>query len=156
MKSIVLYASRYSNTERIAQTIAEVLREAGEVRLIKAEEAKQGELKSVDLLVVGCPVEKHHGYEEVEAFLKKLPTHELSGVTAATFETKYRGIAQLEHTVSGDMAQELRRAGAKQLRGKEWESFYVTKPDGPLFEGEEERARDWARQLMEQAQRHAA
>jgi flavodoxin len=58
MKSIVLYDSQYGNTEKIAQTIHDVLAKQGDVTLLHVTEFKPGMLGGVDLLIVGSPTQR--------------------------------------------------------------------------------------------------
>jgi flavodoxin len=54
VNSIVIYGSRLGNTRKVAEAIAGVLRERGDVRLLPAEEASTVAPRSGDLLLVGA------------------------------------------------------------------------------------------------------
>jgi flavodoxin len=59
MNSIVICGSRFGNTRKVAEAIAGVLRERGDVRVLAAEEASAVVPHPGDLLVVGGPTEGH-------------------------------------------------------------------------------------------------
>src|SRR5215471_14075538 len=88
MNSIVIYGSRFGNTQRIAEAIAGVLQERGSVRLLPAEEASSVLPRHGDLLVVGGPTEGHTLTPAVRRYLEALRPHGLWGVKAAAFDTR--------------------------------------------------------------------
>ncbi len=57
MKVVLVYDSKYGNTERIAQAIAKGLAEAGltEVRVLWVAKACEDDFHDVDLWVIGSP-----------------------------------------------------------------------------------------------------
>ena len=59
MKSIVIYASRYGNTRRIAEVITETLHSHGEAQLFPADEVLSVLPTGIDLVVIGGPTEVH-------------------------------------------------------------------------------------------------
>ena len=67
MKSIVIYASRYGNTQRIAEAITEALQTHGEAQLFPADEALPVLPKGIDLVVIGGPTEVHRMTKPVAA-----------------------------------------------------------------------------------------
>jgi flavodoxin len=59
MNSLVIYGSRYGNTQRIAYAIAAGLRAWGKVEGLEAEKADGIRLHGYDLVVLGGPTEGH-------------------------------------------------------------------------------------------------
>jgi hypothetical protein len=55
MKMVIVYDSRYGNTEQMARAMAERLGKNGPVRLVAAGAAGERDLVGSDLLVVGGP-----------------------------------------------------------------------------------------------------
>lgn len=53
MKTLIVFDSRFGNTEKIAQDIRDAI--SSEVRMLRPKEANLDELGSVDLLIVGSP-----------------------------------------------------------------------------------------------------
>jgi flavodoxin len=147
MNVLVIYDSTYGNTEEIAQAIADALADAGSVRLLRANKVQPSDLQDVDLLVVGCPTHKRRPTPAIEAFLHCIATTSLSEVSAAAFDTRYRKPRLLTGSAAGRLAKSLRQAGTDIVAPAE--SFFVVSREGPLQEGESERAADWARQILD-------
>ena len=153
MNSTVVYASRYGNTRRIAEAVADVLRTRGDVRLLQVEglAALPG---GTDLLVVGGPTEGHGMTPEVGRCLDRLGAAGLLGTTAAAFDTRLHWPRWLSGSAAADIARRLRRAGASVLEPEG--SFLVTMREPALEPGELERAMEWAQALAETAAPAAA
>jgi len=143
----VIYDSTYGYTEQVAQAIADALADAGSVRLLRANKVQPSDLEGVDLLVVGCPTHKRRPTPAIEAFLHCIATTSLSEVSAAAFDTRYRKPRLLTGSAAGRLAKSLRQAGTDMVAPAE--SFFVVSREGPLEEGESERAADWARQILD-------
>lgn len=71
MNALVIYDSQYSNTERIALTIADALGKSGQVQIVRVDSARSTELQEVDLLVVGCPTQGGSRPPPYSPFLKE-------------------------------------------------------------------------------------
>ncbi len=65
----------------------------------------------------------------------------------ATFETCYKEPAWQRGAAAKKMAAKARKVGGQLVA--EPESFFVVGREGPLEEGDEERAKEWARALLE-------
>jgi flavodoxin len=150
MKSIVIYGSRFGNTEKVAEAIAGVLRERGDVLLLPAEEASTFVPHPGDLLVVGGPTEGHTLTAPVQRYLEVMEEHGLWGVNAAAFDTRVGWPRWLSGSAAHPIARRLCRLGAS-IVGPEG-SFLVTRQNPALLPGELERARDWAAALAEAAE----
>mgnify|MGYP000617645881 FL=1 len=156
MKAIVIYDSQFGNTEKIAQTIRDALTDTAETRLMRASSVAPRDLMAADLLVVGSPTQRFHATEPVDRFLKGTS---LRGMRAAAFDTRFdmddvdSRALRLAVKVAGDsayaaprIAAVLEKAGATMVVAPE--GFIVTDTEGPLREGELERAAEWARGLL--------
>ncbi|HXH96568.1 MAG TPA: flavodoxin domain-containing protein, partial [Gaiellaceae bacterium] len=93
MNALVLYDSKYGNTERIAETIALVLQEALTTRLASIDEVDDCEewLRGVDLLVVGGPTHRHGISDPLKTPLACLADSALGGIRVAVFDTRVPG-----------------------------------------------------------------
>ncbi|HEY3081220.1 MAG TPA: flavodoxin domain-containing protein [Chloroflexota bacterium] len=145
MKSIVVYESRYGNTERLARAVAASLEAAGPVRLVEAAGLTTLDLDGVELLVVGGPTEGHGTSATLRAALERLGSDALGGVAAAAFDTRFRWIRLLTGSAAAGIAKILQENGARLVAPPE--SFFVKPSYGPLLDGEVERAGDWAKTL---------
>lgn len=154
MRSIVIYASRYGNTRRLAEAIAEALHTRGDVQLLPADEVSSLQTDKIDLLVIGGPTEVHGMTPPIARIFKGLRRHALAGVATATFDTRIRGARWMTGSAASGMSRKLRHLGARLIAQEE--SFFVAGRNSPatgetpqLEPGEEERAMQWAASLAE-------
>jgi flavodoxin I len=147
MDILVIYDSTYGNTKEIAQAIADALAEAASVRLLRANKVQPSDLQGVDLLVLGCPTHRQRPTSAIQAFLESIPATSLSEISAAAFDTRYHKPRLLTGSAARRVAKHLRKAGASVEVPAQ--SFFVVSREGPLEEGELERAAAWARQILD-------
>jgi flavodoxin len=164
MNAVVIYESVYGNTRAIAEAVAEGL---GAAEVVPVHEASH--LDGIELLVVGGPTHVHglptrrsrqmaveavreDGGAHVEpgaveepglrAWLRNLARAE--GVRAAAFDTRLDRSPWLTGVASRGIAKRLRARGYEVIA---CESFLVEDSEGPLEEGELDRARQWGVEL---------
>ncbi|MGD9145116.1 MAG: nitric oxide synthase [Anaerolineae bacterium] len=157
MKAMVVYDSVFGNTGRVAQAIGEGLGSPEEVEVRQVGDVQPGQFAGLTLLVVGSPTRQFSPTGATTSLLKSIPNDGLEGVKVAAFDTRYRE-AEIEKVrilaflvkIFGYAAKPI--ADRLEKKGGELavppEGFYVTDTEGPLFEGELERAADWARQIL--------
>jgi flavodoxin I len=146
MKALIVYDSVYGNTEKIARAIAEAVTPSGEVKVLGAGEADPSELESTELLIVGSPTHGGRPTPAVQNFLKKVP--KLQGVNVAAFDTRITAkLVKVFGYAAGRIANNLKKKGGNLIASPE--GFFVTGGQGPLKEGELERAADWAKGILE-------
>ena len=105
------------------------------------------DLKDVDLVVMGTPTHNMNLPEAVRPVFEQLPKRILRGMPVAAFDTSYKMSAFLSRfTASKKLARKLRKLGGKRIVPPE--TFHVVARQGPLYEGELERAQDWASSIM--------
>jgi flavodoxin len=157
MKSMVIYDSLYGNTEKIAQTITNVLSTQAEVVIQRVGEVKMEQLHGVDLLIIGSPTQKFRATTAIKDFLIKIPTKGLKGIKIAVFDTRLTqsnidGTPVLPYFVkmfgyaAEPIATGLKKKGGELIVPPE--GFYVEGTEGPLQTGELERAAEWAKKLF--------
>ncbi|NMB72461.1 MAG: flavodoxin [Bacteroidales bacterium] len=141
MKTLVLFDSIYGNTKIIAETIAGELGENAKALSVLDFNAK--ELEGTGLLVAGSPINAWKPSERMGQFLASLDKNQLKGIKAASFDTRVNIL------IHGDAAKKiaygLKKAGAQIIT--EPNVFFVQGKEGPLAEGEAEKAADWARSI---------
>ena len=149
MNALVVYHSLYGNTKLVAEAIAGVLQEAGTARTLSADALEATELQGVNLVVMGTPTHKMNLPKEVQPVLQALPKRSLRGVPTAAFDTSYKMSALLSRfTAAKRIDRKLRKLGGKRLVPPE--TFHVHEHhEGPLFDGEIERAQRWAGSILE-------
>ncbi len=163
--AIVVYESMYGNSHAVADVIAEGL---GAATVLPVHDAVD-RVGDARLLVVGGPTHMHgmattrsrqmaaaaaqeDGGEKVEpgategpglrAWLRDLPAGD--GVRAAAFDTRLDRSRWMTGVAARGIARRLRSRGY-ELIGTE--SFLVEDAEGPLADGELDRARAWGAQL---------
>jgi flavodoxin I len=150
MKTIIIYDSLYGNTEQIAQAIGSGL--TGEVNIVRVGDVKASELKTFDLLIVGSPVHGGRATPNIDALIKQLPAHALEGKRVVAFDTRFeleeqgiglRLLMSMIRYAAERIAKELVKKGGRLVA--EPEGFIVEQKEGPLKQGELERARNWAK-----------
>ena len=156
MKALVVYDSIHGNTEKIARAIAEALATGAEVDVLRVGEAKPAQLVGLDLLVAGSPTHGSMASPAMKSWLKALAPSSLRGVKVAAFDTRVAAsevnsrVAAVFIRLFGYAAEPIGSSLAK--RGGKLiipaEGFCVKDTEGPLSEGEIERAAAWAQQIL--------
>jgi flavodoxin len=148
MNALVLYDSRYGNTERIAEAVALALQEELPTRLAAVDEVDDcAALVAVaDLLVVGGPTHRHGVSDPLRAAVERLDERALDGVRAATFDTRLHGARVLTGSAAVRLGRLLRHRGAWLVVPPA--SFLVDSGTGPLGPGELDHAREWAQDVL--------
>ena len=164
MKAIVVYDSVYGNTEQIALAIADALETQAEVAHFRISDVQAEQLAGVELLIVGSPTQRFRSTAVISSLLKGLADKSLKGVKVAAFDTRLT-MGKIEETpalaffvrlfghsayAAKPIADMLKKKGGKLIVPPE--GFYVEGMEGPLAQGELERAANWARQILQKAQ----
>lgn len=155
MKALVVFESFFGNTEKIANAVAGGLAARGEVTVRKVTDLRPDELKTFDLVVVGSPTRGFQPSDGTKALLKALPAGTLQGVKVAAFDTRMdvkevnNAFLTFMEKIFGYAAEPIGRALVKAggtLVGKP-QGYFVHGSEGPLWDGELERAAAWGEQL---------
>jgi len=152
MKGIVVYDTSYGNTKKIAETIAETLKESGiEVDLFDVKDVKKLSGKDYDFLVLGSPTKFGTMSLTMKFFLGKVKSEEWMNKPFAAFDTEnpenveQARLQKKEWSAAEKIAEKLRERKMNQplpvLKA------LVLGQKGPLVDGEVERTEDYARQL---------
>jgi flavodoxin len=146
MKALVAFHSLFGNTKQLAEVIAAQLGEEASVSVKPLRIVTPTDVQGLDLFVLGTPTHKLGIPAEASAALGRLPSRSLKGVKVAAFDTSLHvfWFVDLFHA-SGQLLSRLRRLGGKPVAAAE--VFWVEGMQGPLADGELERAKAWARQL---------
>lgn len=160
MNALVIYDSAYGNTAQIARAIGDALGSPAEVATLQAGEVTPDHLTGLSLLIVGSPTQRFSSTPATKNILDRIPEHALKGVKVAAFDTRFTrehmksvsSVLSFSAGLVGDSAYAAKSiaAGLKKKGGElvaPPEGFYVKDTEGPLLEGELERAADWARQV---------
>jgi flavodoxin len=134
-KAVVIYDSGFGNTEKVANALAEGMKEEGvKVDCIKVDEVDVNSLSEYDLLAIGGPTHIRGVSKPMKAFLEKLRSVDMKGKKAFAFDTK------VQAWWAGSAGKGIEK-GLKRLRMsivKPHSSAIVTGREGPLAEGTRE------------------
>lgn len=149
-QSLVLYDSAFGNTAKIAEAIASGLG----TRAVMAKDMPQETLRGLQLLVLGSPTQGGTMTPYLQQYCKDMPAGLLKSVKIATFDTRLEGQEQtawlkLLMKVIGYAAPKI----SSKLMSKGAElvtdpiGFIVSGKEGPLKDGELDRAHIWGESL---------
>lgn len=145
MNAWVVYDSQYGNTEKIARAVGSAL--GPDARVMRAGGVDPADLERVDLLVVGSPTHGGRPTEAVQGLLDRLKGSLPAGMRVAAFDIR---LAAKWVRIFGYAGPKI--AGALEEEGENLvapaEGFVVKGREGPLKDGELERAAGWARELV--------
>ncbi len=142
MNILILYDSKFGNTERLAVAMQAAMGSQHRVSS-RALVSAPTDAAHYDLVLVGGPTHAHGASQPLKQALHQLPSGSLKGVPVAVFDTRFRMPRALTGSAAGVAAKLLRKAGAEVVDAPE--SFFVTRGSPPeLDPGEDVRAATWA------------
>lgn len=146
MKAIILYDSRFGNTEKVAKSLEIGLKAAGLIETVLCTNTSDilsvNSLKEYDILCIGAPTENMSASKSMKEFIAKLKGTDLSGKYGFAFDTK------LDSRFSGSAAKyiekELVNQGLRIIAPRESAIVFSIKERGAIVgarlkEGEEKR-----------------
>ena len=155
MKVRVVYDSVFGNTEQVARAIGEALGPRGDVETVRVGDVQAEELTGLDVLIVGSPTRALRPTGTTTKLLQAIPRGGLVGVKVAAFDTRisttdinsraFGVMVKLFGYAADPIAKRLRKKGGELVVAPE--GFFVEDTEGPLKEGELERAVEWTRQI---------
>jgi flavodoxin len=156
MKTVIIYDSYFSNTEKIAKAIYNSLKDdKGEIHILNVKDFKPKILDNTTLLIIGSPTRAFRPTEAVVNMIKEIPNGSLNCTNVVAFDTRI----DLEKIDSKILAFFVKLFGyaapviQKELIKKggisitEPMGFFVEDKEGPLTKGEEERAKKWTEEI---------
>ena len=158
MKAIVIYHTRFGNTERIAKSLEMGLKEASgiedvvctNVRDIVSALDDDDSLKEYDIICIGAPTEGFSAPKPIKEFLAKLKRANLAGKYGFAFDTKVD--SKLSGSAAKFIEKELKSQGLQIIAPRESAIVFALKEMGEitgarLKEGEDERFKHIGLQL---------
>ena len=170
MRALLVYESMFGSTAAVSEAVAAGLRDAGlEVEVQEVRSAPAARDVAFDLLVVGGPthafslsrpstraeaVRQGAGAELAATGLREWlealgPREDAARRPAAAFDTRVTKVRNLPKAASTRAAHLLRRHGYRLVSRPT--PFLVDDTQGPLVEGELERARGWGGEIARAA-----
>jgi flavodoxin len=153
MKTLIIYFSKFGNTRRVAEAMAETLKQAGETRIINIDHLTASGFEGVDLVVVGSPTHAFSVPPVVRSTLAALPAGILAGKSVAAFDTTVRLWPLRLMRASPKLLRQLGQLGGTPIALPQ--TFFVrtssTQQPGEtdlLLGGQIDRAKEWAGQIL--------
>ena len=147
MNALIVYFSKFGNTKLVAAAIASPLEAEGSARLISADRLTPSDLTGVDLVVMGSPTHRMNLPDDLRPLFKTLPRRLLRDKRVAAFDTSYKMSRWLARfTAARKLDRKLRKLGG--MRAVAPETFHVVEREGPLYDGELERAERWGQSIL--------
>ena len=156
MKALVVYESFFGNTEKIARAVAKGLAANYEVTVLRVSEVNVDQFRDFDLVAVGSPTRGFQPSDGTKALIKNLPAGALQGKKVAAFDTRMdvKEVKNLLLTVlesifgyaAEPIGKALNKAGGTLALKPQ--GFFVHGSEGPLWDGEIERAEKWAEKAV--------
>jgi flavorubredoxin len=155
MKTIVLYDTRFGNTERIAKSLETGLKEASGIQDVVCTNVRDvvsaiDSLKEYDIICIGAPTEGFSAPKPIKEFLGKLKRVNLAGNYGFAFDTKVD--SKLSGSAAKFIEKELKSQGLQIVAPRESALVFALKEMGTitgakLKEGEEKRFKEIGLQL---------
>lgn len=154
MTMLVVYDSYFGNTEQIAEVVGDALGE--DVPVKRPSDVDVNALSSLAFLAVGAPTRAFRPSDAIKEFLKTIPKDALQGVKVAAFDTRMdpedvgNPVLKIMVRLFGYAAEPIAKALVQKggsLVG-EPAGFVVLDSEGPLRDGELERAASWVASLL--------
>ncbi|MDX9849960.1 MAG: flavodoxin domain-containing protein [Anaerolineaceae bacterium] len=151
--TLIIYDSVFGNTAKIARAMANALQEHLVVDLRIVGEVLPEHLDGFKTLIVGSPTRRFKATNALDQFLKQIPAGGLSGVQIAAFDTRLipeEGkkniflalVVKLFGYADKKISRQLVQLGGTEIIPSQ--GFMVNGIEGPLREGELEKAAAWA------------
>lgn len=144
MKALVVYNSKWGNTEKIAKAIAAGI--GAGTKVARVGDSSASEYEKYDVLVLGSPILGGRPSEAMQRYIGSISQAAAAKMKVATFDTR---LAMKFAKIFGYAA--VRMAGALKGKGSiiasKPEGFLVKGRSGPLADGEIERATQWGKEL---------
>jgi flavorubredoxin len=164
-RALVVFESMFGNTEQVARAVADGLAAAGvPTRVSEVSETPADLPSSVDLLIVGAPTHAfslsrpktrieavRQGADQSQVaiglreWLETAGSHADRPVRVAVFDTRVSRVRRLPAAAGPSAARLAKRRGFARVDRPV--AFLVDDVQGPLVEGEAERATSWGRSM---------
>ena len=158
MKTLIIYDSFFGNTEQIARAMGKAFGPEQDAEIVRVGDVKPEQLTGVDLLIVGSPTRAFRPSPATTELLKSIGRRALDGVNVAAFDTRVteeeiakrpwilRKMVKIFGYAAKPIADMLVKKGGTLVADPE--GFFVEGNEGPLKEGELERAEDWVKRIV--------
>jgi flavodoxin len=148
MKGVVIYDTTYGNTKKIAEIIADTLKESGlkvDISHVKDTKDLSGDY---DFLILGSPTKIGTMSWAVRGFIgRKIKGEKWANKSYAAFDTEMESVMEKGgRSAAEKISKKLKDKGLKQLQPEL--KAIVKGMKGPLRDGEIEKAKEFAKKLV--------
>jgi flavodoxin len=145
MKAIIIYHTRYGNTERIAKSLEIGLKKASDIEDVLCSNvrdivlsATDNSLKEYDITCIGAPTEGFSAPKPIKEFLGKLKKRvNLTGKYGFAYDTKVD--SKLSGSAAKFIEKELKNQGLQIIAPRESAIVFALNTGAKLKEGEDKR-----------------
>lgn len=147
-RAIIIYESVYENTKKVAEAIAEGVRQSEdfECKVVKTSDIHTDDLAGYDIILFGCPNHNQEPARNMSKFIERVAIVNLEGKVGAAFDTYTGGN-------KGIALSKLEQFIRKHLNGFELKieglSIEVADRKGPLIESGMSDAREYGKKIAE-------
>jgi flavorubredoxin len=135
-KAVVIYDTKFGNTEKIARALSEGMKNEGLlVDCLKTDAVDPSKLGEYNTLAVGAPTQAFRISEPMKRFLRKLERVDLRGKKGFAFDTRLK--SRFAGSAANGIEKKLKELGLTIIR--DYASAIVGGTEGPLEESAEKR-----------------
>jgi flavorubredoxin len=135
-KAVVIYDTKFGNTEKIARALSEGMKRGGLiVDCLKIDEVDPAKLDESDIVAIGAPTHAFRISAPMKEFLRKLENVDLRGKKGFAFDTRLK--SRFAGSAANGIEKELKELGLTIIRN--YASAIVAGTEGPLEESAEKR-----------------
>ena len=146
MKALIIYDSVHGNTEKVANAIGQGIH--SEVKVLKVSEADSVDLKTYNLVIIGSPTHGGRPTQALQNYFNNLADNSLEGVEVTAFDTRFKAFwVKIFGFAAGRIADVLKSKGGHLVEAHM--GFFVEGREGPLLDGELDRATNWGKTILE-------
>lgn len=134
-KAVVIYDSKYGNTRSVAERVAEIMRDRGNVEasIYFVNDVDVNQLPSFDIIVLGTPNHWGRLTKKFKKMISELEGVDLSGKKIALFDTCFE---PEEGKATGSMEKRILKVAPNVQFLSPHMSVVVDRAKGPIAEGE--------------------
>ena len=148
MKVLIVFETKYGNTKKAAETIGEVIKDAGnEITVVKVDDVEMDTIKDYKAIVIGSPTYASNQARSIKKFISSLSVE--ADTKIVVFDT---------HTGDGKSTGGVMRRAVKKMEKQIQKNPNLKKIvnglqvavkgiKGPIIEGELDKCKEFAKEI---------
>ena len=152
MNVLIVYDSFFGNTEKIAKAMASSVGGMA----VKVNEVSALQMREAKTILVGSPTRAFSPTPALKTWLSNIDVNDVKGKPVAAFDTRmdaqlldshvYSFFEKILSHAAEKIEKQLKKKGANIMLASE--GFIVLESEGPLQDGEIDRASDWIKGIL--------